>query len=222
METCRNFPHFLVVACMLAGGVGCLAPSGQERLTRYNDDGVRLFNQGDYPHALDSFDAALTLQPNDPALLYNIGQCYDRMGQPDRAERYYQACLQRSPAHRDARHALVAGMYRHGRREPADQLIQDWLRSEPQSSDAYALEGWRLHRAGDLPGAQGRLQQALSLDGKNTRALVELGLVFEDLGLPDRALAMYERVLEREPYHAEVAARLAALRAQGVRWPTPG
>src|SRR5437870_2571905 len=101
---------------------GCVNPA-QERATFYNDDGVRLFAKGDYRDARDSFQAALTLRPNDAGLTYNLGECYDRTGDAAKAERYYQQCLRLEPNHPACRHALAVLLVRTGRKPEAETMI---------------------------------------------------------------------------------------------------
>src|SRR5437879_13902593 len=101
---------FLVLALCLAG---CESAS-QERLRDYNQDGVYLFERGDYAAARQSFQAALALKPEDPGLLYNLGECCDRSGDTIKAERYYQQCLVQAPNHADCRHVLASMLVRLG------------------------------------------------------------------------------------------------------------
>src|SRR5260370_3953911 len=75
---------------------GCATPVS-ERARLFNEDGVHLFAKGDFANALDSFDLALTLQPQDPTLLFNVAESYDRLGDEQAAEKYYGSCLLRSP-----------------------------------------------------------------------------------------------------------------------------
>ncbi|HWY87173.1 MAG TPA: tetratricopeptide repeat protein, partial [Gemmataceae bacterium] len=72
-----------------------------------------------------------------------------------------------------------------------------------------------------LPQAQGRLQQALELEPNNRRALVEMGIIYEMLARPDRALALYERALMVDPRQPELADRVAQMRAKGIQRPLP-
>jgi Flp pilus assembly protein TadD len=199
---------------------GCANPA-QERVQAYNEDGVFLFQHGDYLAASESFRAAQALQPEDPALLYNIGQCYDRLGDSAKAERYYNECVQRSPNHAECRHALAGLLVRSGRRPEAERMVQEWLAREPKRAAAYAEEGWLWFQAGDLPRAQARLQQALELEPHDPRSLIELARVYETMRRPDRAADLYERVLARDPKQVEVANRLNLLRAQGAGPPLP-
>lgn len=52
---------------------------------------------------------------------------------------------------------------------------------------------------------------ALQLDPYNTSACYQFGELYEVLGLPWRAVALYKRILEIDPQHAKAMERLAAL-----------
>jgi Tfp pilus assembly protein PilF len=205
----------------LAGAlIGCTTLD-QERLRDYSDDGAAMFRCGRYDDARDSFEAALRLKPSDPGLLYNIGQCQDRGGDPAGAERAYRACLEIAPDHPPCRQAQAALLVRLGRRDEAGRIIEDWLGARPQLAAAYALDGWYWRQAGDLPRAQSRLQQALERDPKDMLALTELAQVYEALERPDRALALYRRALDLDPKQAGIADRVNALLARGAVLPRP-
>ena len=209
-----------IAGLVCAFAVGCASTTDQ-RLKEFNDDGVYLFGRGDYQAAQDSFEAALVLAPQDPGILYNMGQCRDRMGDWRKAEQYYLACLEIDSKHGDARQAQIALLYRTNRKPEADRMIGDWLREEPELADAYVLDAWRLRQEKALPQAQGRLQQALALEPKNRRALIEMGIIYEMLGMPERALSLYERALLVDPKQPEVATRVEQMRAKGIQRPLP-
>jgi Flp pilus assembly protein TadD len=208
------------IAVYLMCLAGC-APMGQERLHDYNEDGLYLFQRGDYNEARESFQAALALRPEDAGLMYNLGECYDRLGDDKKAEQYYNECLARAPNHPACRHALACVLVRGGRGGEATDMVHDWLAREPKLAAAYAEDGWLWHQAGDLPRAQARLHQALELNPHDERTLVELALVYEAMQRPDRAVVLYERVLERNPNQVEVARRLNQLQAKGAGRPRP-
>lgn len=216
------------------GGVGWLAPlvlfswfcagcqtAENERLRQVNDDGVFLYAQGNYRGARECFDLALTLNPRDDALVYNLGQCYDRLGDAQRAEQYYRHGLELNAKHIDCRQGLAALLERTGRGMEANRVIDEYVQSQPNNADALALEGWKLRQDKNLPKAQEKLQQALAIDPQNRHALVELGILYEATGMPERALVLYERVLERDPKQAEVGRRRDQLKTQGVARPLP-
>jgi len=100
-------------------------------------------------------------------------------------------------------------------------VIADWLNREPAKADPYALDGWYYHQAGDVPRAQARLQQALERDPHNQRALIEMGLLYEAMQRPERAAAIYERVIDDDPQQPEVKKRLEGLLTKGAGKPAP-
>jgi tetratricopeptide (TPR) repeat protein len=214
----------MVRLALLSGlllAVAACAETGQERLHEYNQDGVVLFQKGSYDHARESFEAALALKPGDPNILYNLGRCYEGLGQSGPAEQRYNECLRAAPDHADCRHALAALLVSHGRRDDAVKMAECWLTARPNLAAAYALDGWLWHQFGDLPRAQARLQQALEHDSRDTHALNELALVYEDMHRADRAAALYERSLDYRPDQPDVKVRLASLRASGTGAPRP-
>jgi tetratricopeptide (TPR) repeat protein len=212
-------------ACVVAGLAlligGCVLTGEQERIRDYNEDGVFLFQRGDYAGARDSFQAATALKPEDPAIMYNLGECYEHLGNLPKAECYYRECLQRQPKNNSARHALVAVMIRTGRKSDAGTLVDLWLKEEPVSGDAYAEDGWLLHHTGDLPRAQARLHQALEVDPHNRLALAELALIYEGMQRPDRAVVLYERILEDNPQDRDITNRVNILLAKAPGRPHP-
>ena len=100
-------------------------------------------------------------------------------------------------------------------------MVDDWIVRDPKSARAYAEDGWLWHRVGDLPRAQARLQQALELDPHEQLALTELGKVYEEMHRPDRAVALYDRVLADHPDQPEVTRRVNALLMKGAGQPRP-
>jgi Flp pilus assembly protein TadD len=206
---------------LLALAFPCCAPSSQELVRQYNDDGVLLYERGEFSQARQSFEAAQRLSPEDPAVLYNLGQCHDRLGDKPRAETLYRECLVRSPNHADCRHALAVLWVQTGRQPDAERMIEDWLAREPKLSSPYAEDGWLWHLRGDLPRAQSRLQQALQINPHDQRALTELALIYEEMQRPDRALVLYERILDVNPRQPEILRHMEQLRAQGAKPPLP-
>ena len=205
---------------MLVAFAGCTS-ADEERWRLYNENGVQAFAQGNYRDALDNFDLAITHRSQDPVLLYNAGQCYDRLGDLKKAEQYYAYCIQLNPKHGDAHLSQIELYYRTGRASDANLKIQDWLKQEPKSADPYVADAWRLRQEKAYPLAQARLQQALSIDAHNRRALTELATLYEIQGMPDRAYVQYERILTGEPRQVEIAGHLEQLKVQGVSRPLP-
>src|SRR5262245_9624483 len=104
----QRWPAMIVVA-VLACAAGCrMVAQGR------NVDGVRYFQQGQYPVALQRFDAALTIDPQNADTYYNKAAVYHRMGLATRdqytlnqAESLYNQCLNLNPNHVDCHRGLA-------------------------------------------------------------------------------------------------------------------
>jgi tetratricopeptide (TPR) repeat protein len=59
-------------------------------------EGAKQYDLGDYRQALEAFRAAYLEKP-DPALLFNIGQCHRKLGEPEPEAEAYRAYLRRLP-----------------------------------------------------------------------------------------------------------------------------
>ncbi len=199
---------------------GCVSTDDQ-RLQDYNDDGIRLFQRGAYGEARETFQAALALKPADANLLYNLGECYDHLGQNDKAEDAYRECLRQAPGRPECMHALTALLVREHKRGDADALVQQWVRGDPRSAAAYAEFGWLCVQDKDYPRALASCQHAYELDPNDVHALNQLGRVYEIMNRKDRALALYERSLTYQPNQTEVGALVSRLKAEGAHEPHP-
>ncbi len=230
---CLSFSSFVLrplsfVFIVVFFFAGCQVPEqnpglhlNEDRVRHFNEDGIFLFQKGDYFHAKESFALALEEKPNDPSLLFNLGQCYDRMGINDQAEKCYRLCLDQEANHAETRQSLAKLLYRQGRNQEADETNQGWLVSQPDLADAYVQDAWRLQQEGDLPKAQARLQQALAKDPHNVRALMQLGILNEIQERPDRARALYEKALLVDPQRTDLKQRVHWLMSRGVELPLP-
>jgi Tfp pilus assembly protein PilF len=208
------------VILILLCGAGCATP-GQEKVRAYVEDGVHLYSLNDFADAQDSFRAALAIRPADPDLLYNYGQCCDRLGEDAAAERAYSDCLQRSPTHAECRHALAALLVRENRWADATALVHDWLQREPKQATPIAEDAWLWRVYGDLPRARARVEEALAMDPHDNRALLEKAQIYELMNRPDRAMLLYEQALQYRPDQPDVKGRLTSLRRDGAEHPKP-
>jgi tetratricopeptide (TPR) repeat protein len=208
-------------AAGLALCTGACAPTIQERAHDYNEDGVSYFHRGSYGPARECFQAALALQPENPDLIYNLGQAFDRLGDVPRAEQAYLDCLQRNPNHPECRHALALLLVHEGRPREAVGMVEDWLRHSPRLAAAYAEDGWLYAQVNDPIRALERFQQALDKDPHDVRALTEMGRVYEQMHYPDRALSLYQLALVVNPNQPDIARRVDALKQQGTGFPHP-
>ena len=197
-----------------AGGCGNFASRGM------NAEGVRLFQQAQYPAAVQQFQQAVNADPTNPDSYYNLAAAYHRIGklgnnrtQLDQAESLYNQCLDRDPQHSDCYRGLAVLLVEEGRSEEAFRLLEGWSTREPTSADARIQLARLLEEFGDLQGARTQLAEALQIDSRNATAHVAMGRIWERLGSPSKALVDYQRALAINQFQPDVSARVATLQS---------
>jgi tetratricopeptide (TPR) repeat protein len=185
-----------------------------------NTAGVQLYQSGQYQQAAQYFTQALNQDPKNADAYYNLASTYHQVGRTqrraadlDQAEIYYNKCLDFSPNHRDCYRALAVLLVDKNQPDKAQRLLENWYKENP-SNPAPKVELARLREEfGDKTGAKEYLQQALSVDPYDVRALAALGRIQEGEGNTQQALANYERSLFRDQFQPDLAARVAQIRS---------
>jgi tetratricopeptide (TPR) repeat protein len=195
--------------------------------TGRNVDGVRYFQQGQYPVALQRFDAALTIDPKNPDSYYNKGAILHRTGLATRdqnsltqAESLYRQCLDYNPNHVDCHRGLAVLLTETGRVPDAFTLLQNWARTNPQNADARVELARLYEEYGDPRSAQVYLNEALAVSPNNWRAHAALGRLQEQSGDMQQALVNYERSYNLNRFQPQVEQRIADLRVKTPISPT--
>jgi len=201
----------VAIVATLAAGCGSLVRND-------NAEGVKLYQQGNYLGAVNSFQQALARQPGSPDCFYNLGATYHQQakvfGQPGdwrAAEQYYHLCLSRSPDHEACQRGLAVLLVEEKRSPEAVALLEDWARRQPNDPDPRIELARLCEEHGDLRDAENHLVDALAIDPSNPRALVALGQIREASGDAAGALADYSRALAVDARQPVVAARVASL-----------
>ena len=185
-----------------------------------NSDGVRLFQQGNGQAASSRFMQAIAHDPTRPDGYYNLaatlhqsGRLHSRHEDLDQAENYYNQCLDRDPDHVDCYRGLAVLLADTDRSDAALRLIEGWSTRSPYSPNPKIEMARLLEELGEPDKAKARLEEALSIEPKNARALAALGRLREQSGQQVQALANYERSLQSNQFQPHVASRAMALRA---------
>ena len=76
--------------------------------------------------------------------------------------------------------------------------------SSSNDSQQFLEEALRLHRAGDVAGAEGFYRRAIAADAGNAKAHYLLGVVRAQQGAPQDALESYDRALAAGPGNADI------------------
>ena len=195
-------------------GCGGITASGR------NAEGVRLFQQSQYDQALRQFQEASYAEPANADAYYNLAATYHRLGklnnqsgELEKAETYYNLCLDRNRNHADCYRGLAVLLAEQGRTQEAFRLVEGWVSQQPTSPDAK-IELARLNEElGDRNKAKEYLVEALTLQPDNPRALAALGKIREESGDSAQAIANYQRSLWYNSRQPQLASRISALQS---------
>lgn len=212
----RVFRTMMAVSLWVVGSAGCgTFPSS------HNVDGVKLFQQGQYPAAMQQFQQALLAEPQNADAYYNLAASYHRLGsqQNDKqsllqAENLYNQCLDRDENHADCHRGLAVLLVETDRSDRAFALLQNWSARNPRSADARVELARLYEEFGDPETAKTNLQAALQLDQNSARAWAALGRLREQAGDPTQALANYQRSLQLNRQQPAIAERIASLQSR--------
>lgn len=128
--------------------------------------------------AIDLYEKALQLDPDNSMYLLNLGDSTRRAGLAAESEQYYRKAM--------------------------DAALRE-LQTDPRNGRARAYVGYLAARLGDRLRGQQEIEQALQL-APNDKVVIRAVVMYEMLGRRDRALAIAEtatpevlRVLDRQP-----------------------
>jgi tetratricopeptide (TPR) repeat protein len=129
------------------------------------------------------------------------------------SEASYRRALEIKPDFGESQLNLAALLGDRGFSAEAAELFRLALRLYPEQAGLRAHNGLGalMQKQGDLEGALGHLQQAVSIDPQFPEAQNNLGVVFEGLGRIDDARAAFERTLEISPDYALAHRNLAGI-----------
>ena len=187
-----------------------------------SNQGVTIYEQGNYLGAANSFQRALEKQPGNADCFYNLGATYHQQsklfGQPgdlQTAEQYYHLCLARNPDHAACQRGLAVLLVETGRTGDAATQLEQWAARQPANPEPRIELARLCHEQGDELDAENYLIDAVSIDPENPRALVALGQIRESSGDTQQALVNYSKALELDRNQPTVAAKVATLSSSG-------
>jgi tetratricopeptide (TPR) repeat protein len=133
-----RFPLFPLVLLFLAAPVRAQAPGGQDFESLFVR-ALELQQAGDTLGAIDTYKAALSINPDRADARSNLGAAYVRLGQFDDAIEQYEAALRSNPDNGAARLNLGLAYYKSARPNQAIPQLKRVLSSNPEARGAYLV-----------------------------------------------------------------------------------
>ena len=143
---------------------------------------ARHFEEGRYADALQQYDHALAIAPQNADVYFGKGMVLAQLARPDAAIQSHQQALALAPEHLPALVQLAASYYQAGRYADALALYRRIVALQPQNAEAYSNLGSALAQTGQLAEAVRYFERALAIDPQLESARTNIKLARERLG----------------------------------------
>lgn len=176
--------------------------------------------QADHAAAARSYDRALAIDSNAPLLDEKSLAALFRAGEWQRCLDLARRLRAAATAKADGRVAtLPADILRHegrslsvlGRHAEARAVFAEYVRTHPESTEAWRDLAVASITLGDLGRAESAAKRLIELDGSDSTGYALRGLVSERAGDTESAVRWYRSALEQDPQDADAAAALGLL-----------
>ncbi len=162
----------------------------------------RLIQSAKPDDAINAFQQASALDPQDPEPRLAAGSLLEKQQRPGEAEKEYQEALATNPKSADAQAALTNLYMRQQRFADAESLLQKFLVLRPNDPSAHLQLGRMLAISGKNEEAAAEIEAGLKLDPSDSQAQRDLADLYAEMGKYDQALKTYAALLASYPNDA--------------------
>ncbi|MBX3169929.1 MAG: tetratricopeptide repeat protein [Candidatus Eremiobacteraeota bacterium] len=164
-----------------------------------------------FAEALENFQKAATLEPQNFQVLADLGDLALQMGEQDLGIRSLKSALALEPNHPEIYGLLAKAALQKGDRAEAIQALTTQLRLDPNDAFAAYTLATQWRAAGQYQEAGQLLSKALAAKPGDVQISLDLAECYEKLNYPAEARKMLREAYERNPTHQELQAALARL-----------
>lgn len=150
---------------------------------------------GRLSEALNAYDAALRILPEDPAIAHDLARLAQRLGHLEIAEKLLLKFLSVEPGHIEGTNNLACVLRDQKRYDEAIDRLRDLIAIEPESPTLWNTLGTVLSDQGRMGESLPFFDEALRLDEGFAKARYNRANALQPLGQPERALADLDHAL---------------------------
>ena len=169
--------------------------SGYERLIK----GMEVFKAKEYEMALDNFQKAQLMLPDDPDIPFFIGMTYLEMVKPEEAIPYFKKTIEVSPDYWDAYFQLSTALVTSERFKEALDYLEKLYNVQPQRENLGCLLGMACYREGRYEDALNYLETGVSSDRMSDVVILYTGLTRQKLGQRKEARIEFRDLYTTDP-----------------------
>jgi len=185
-------------------------------LTETLQRGISLHQSGHLDEAIHCYRKALKVQPENTAILSNLGVALRAQGRQDEAIASFREVLAINPADAEAHYNLGNALKGQGQLDEAVSSYRKAISIKPDFARSHYNLGNALKEHGRPDEAIASYRQTIALKPDDAKAHYNLGKVLKDQGQLDEAVSSYRQAIAIAPEFAEAHQNLAnALKGQG-------
>lgn len=165
--------------------------------------GYCLSSMGKRKEAIEPYQKALQLEPQDPIILNNLCGAYAFSGRYGEAVKSCQEAIQLKPDLAEAYNNLGWSYHRMGRHQDAIQACKQAIRLQPDLATAHYNLGNGYSALKRYPEAAESYKQAIRIEFDYAEAHLNLGAAYNQMGRYEEAIDSYKRALQLKPLMPE-------------------
>jgi eukaryotic-like serine/threonine-protein kinase len=163
------------------------------------EQAVELEALGRYEEAIDSYDRALKINPEDSDTWANRGYSLDKLGRCKEAVVSYDHALKINPENYNTWTKLGASLHKLGRCKQVSVIYHRALKINLQDYNVWTNIGISLYKSGSCEQAVVSYDRALNINPENYNAWTRRGLSLNVLNRNEQAVVSYDRALNINP-----------------------
>ena len=191
-----------------------------------------LLEKGDLPKALAAYQSVVSLDSTDAEGFYRLGKILERQEIYERAVAAYERAAALKPRYRDVFYSLARLYPRVGQTEAGQRSLARFEELEEQGEDELYTARMQAQRmpsrvferralavayaeAGRFKEAEDEFKVALALAPDDAAIYHDLGLLYDRMGVPEKAIGALEQAASMAPDSARFHLRLGQVYAKG-------
>ncbi|NNF98611.1 MAG: tetratricopeptide repeat protein [Desulfobacteraceae bacterium] len=174
-------------------------------------EGFQLTMEGKYQDALQFYQDATEINPNDAMAWHGLGYCYNGMGQNEEAMKTYERAVVENPSDPGLHFSLARVYDDLGNLDAAEKAYSRVIAIEPDNPAAHEKLGGLLTRLGRYGEAILSQKQVIRLSPDSPEAFYLLGVMYERMGQYENAIDSYKTAVRINPEHVSAFSDMGAL-----------
>jgi Flp pilus assembly protein TadD len=173
--------------------------------------GLRLSSLGRHAEAIEKFEQALAVEPNDARILFALGNTADQLGLSGVAEQFLRRVLSLEPGRTEAIVNLCNLLRSNGQFDAAIALLDPAVARQPTSAELHVTLGSTWAEKGDAHKAKAHYEAALAARPDYAPALANLADLLCNEGQRDKARRLYDMAVKADPKNPQARLNRAIL-----------